>query len=326
LNPPVAEITPGLWRITLPLPFDLRQVHVHLLSLGPGEGWLLIDTGLNNEDNRAALQAGLAVAGIRLAEIRTILLTHTHPDHVGNSILLQRETGAKLLLHRREQELLHTIEQAPDTIIDGLLEAAGAPLEQARPTKEAFLVLRKSFRVQPAETLLEGGETFDTGLGRAEAIATPGHAPGHLCLYLRDRQILIAGDHVLPVITPVISWSPGDDNLERYLHSLDVIDACRGALALPSHGERIEDLTQRTQEIRQHHKKRCSLIAATLGDVEPTAHELVPFIWKRTLSPFNYRFALDEVLAHLAYLEGLQQVESRPVNGALRWRLSSHGG
>lgn len=310
-----------MWRISLPLPFDLRQVHVHLLRLP--EGWMLIDTGLDDETCRAALAAGLAELGIGLDAIRVILLTHTHPDHVGNATRYQRASGAQLLLHHDEQMQLGQMERAPDEVIDTLLEAAGAPTVQATPTREAFLVLRKAFRPQPAQRLLQGGEEFDTALGKAHTILTPGHSVGHLCLHLPDVGVLIAGDHVLPIITPVINWSPGGDNLSHYLASLDVIDHYDGALTMPSHGDRIAGLAQRTGEIRQHHVNRCDAVEKAVTDADRTAHEIVPFLWKRTLSAFNYRFALDEVLAHLEYLRRLHRVEARAVNGALRWRRCS---
>lgn len=321
LTPPTAEIVPGLWRISLPLPFDLRQVHVHLVRLP--DGWMLVDTGLDSDACREALAAGLAAMGIAMDEIRVILLTHTHPDHVGNGIRYQRESGARLLLHRDEQDLLERIEARPDEVIDTLLEAAGAPAAHAGPTRESFLVLRKSFRVQPADTLLTGGEEMGTALGVMRTIVTPGHAVGHLCLHLPEAGVLIAGDHVLPVITPIINWSPEGDNLRCYLDSLDVIDGCEGALVLPSHGERIEGLTARTQEIRRHHVNRCEAVEMALTESERTAHEIVPFLWKRALSAFNYRFALDEVLAHLEYLRRMGRVEARTVNGALRWRRAT---
>jgi len=315
------EIVPGLWRITLPLPFDLRQVHVHVLALGDG-GWMLIDTGLANEENRAALRAGLETAGIPLANIRTILLTHTHPDHVGNAAELKQLTGARLMLHADEQDLLARIEaDTPGAMVDELLEAAGAPAEQAAATREAFVALRRSFRALPADALLHGGETLETALGEGRLWHTPGHATGHLCLHLPAANVLIAGDHVLPVITPIISWQAEGDNLAAYLDSLDKIHHLDGALTLPSHGDRIGRLRERCGEIAAHHERRCARIAEALEPVgERTAHELVPSIWVRPLSAFNYRFALDEVLAHLEYLRRRGVVEGRWAQGALRWR------
>jgi glyoxylase-like metal-dependent hydrolase (beta-lactamase superfamily II) len=318
----IREILPGLIRLTLPLPFDLKWVQVHLVRL-PGDGWLLIDSGFNNEPCRQALRQGLTEAGIEVSSIQQILLTHGHPDHLGNAAALQRETGAQLFLHHKEQELLAEINGSADAQINELLEAAGSPHERATATRDSFVEVRKAFRPFDDATLLAGGETLETGLGPLITHWTPGHAPGHLCLHLADHRVLIAGDHILPTITPIISWDPSIDFLALYLQSLDQATGIDAGVTSPSHGELIADHRQRAGEIAQHHDNRCHDILAKIDSGELTAHEIVPRLWSRVLSPFNYRFALDEVMAHLEYLRRRGRTEARSVNGALRWRAAS---
>ena len=314
------EITPGLWRIQLPLPFDLDSVNVHLLKLP--EGWMLIDTGLGNERSYQALTAGLAEAAIALTDIRRIVLTHTHPDHLGNAIRLHRETGATLALHRREQDMLKLIDGSAGSFIDHLLEAAGAPAERAGATRSAFVELRKTFRPVPADYFLEHGDVIETALGPLEIIWTPGHSPGHVCLYLRNSRTLISGDHLLEKITPNIAWFEGRDNLRDYLDSLDLITARDVNAVLPSHGEPFTGHRDRAAATRAHHDARCRLLKNALGDEERTSHQLVSTLWPRELSPFNYRFALDEILAHLEYLRGEREVAVRRDERLLYWRAA----
>lgn len=315
------EITPGLWRIQLPLPFDLDSVNVHLIKLP--EGWMLIDTGLGNERCYQALTAGLAEAAIALTDIRRIVLTHTHPDHLGLVTRLHRETGATLALHRREQEMLTLIDGSAGAFIDQLLEAAGAPEERRGETRQAFVELRKTFKPVPADYYLEDGDVIETELGPLEVIWTPGHAPGHVCLYLRPSRTLISGDHLLEKITPNIGWFEGRDNLRDYLASLDRIVEREVNLVLPSHGQPFAGHRDRAAATRAHHDERCRLLRDALGPDERTSHQLVGALWPRALSPFNYRFALDEILAHLEYLRGEKQVAVRRAERLLYWRLAA---
>lgn len=315
----IREILPGLIRLTLPLPFDLKWVQVHLIRL-PDDAWLLVDSGFNNDACRQALRQGLAEAGIPVSAIKQILLTHGHPDHLGNAAALQRETGAQLFLHHKEQELLAAIDGSVDAQINELLEAAGSPADRAVATRDSFVEVRKAFRPFDNATLLEGGETLETALGPLTTHWTPGHAPGHLCFHLPNHQLLIAGDHILPTITPIISWDPGIDFLALFLESLRKASAIEASLTSPSHGETLADHGKRAAEIAAHHDSRCNDILSHIDEGEPTAHEVVPRLWSRVLSPFNYRFALDEVMSHLEYLRRRGHAEARSVNGALRWR------
>src|SRR5258707_4707243 len=88
--PEAREVAAGIWNITLPIPFPLRTVTVYAL-VGP-DGWVLVDAGMGTPDARAAFAAGLQAAGLDLAGLRGLVLTHHHPDHVGLSGELQEQS------------------------------------------------------------------------------------------------------------------------------------------------------------------------------------------------------------------------------------------
>ena len=80
--------------------------------------------------------------------------------------------------------------------------------------------VRRHFRPHAPDWLLEGGEKIPVRGGTLEVVWTPGHSPGHVCLYSPEQRYLISGDHILESITPNIGWHPGTDMLAQYLDSL----------------------------------------------------------------------------------------------------------
>src|SRR5580700_2854331 len=90
--------------LELPLPFSLGIVNVYLVRLEAG--WLLIDTGMQTEACFDALARALEGLSVEWRDIRHILLTHIHPDHMGLASRLIAVTGATLDLHRADDELL----------------------------------------------------------------------------------------------------------------------------------------------------------------------------------------------------------------------------
>ena len=105
---PVArEVAPDIWKITLPIPFPLRSVNVHAL-IG-NDGWALVDAGIGMPDSRAAFWAGLDHVGLTLDKLRTIVLTHHHPDHVGLSGELQELSGATVYMHPIDEAAVQII-------------------------------------------------------------------------------------------------------------------------------------------------------------------------------------------------------------------------
>ena len=105
LLPEAREVAPGIWKITQPIPFPLRTVNMYALIAQ--DGWALIDSGMGTPEARTAFTAALQRAGLHIADLRTILLTHHHPDHIGLSGELQELSGATVYMYPIDEIDLH---------------------------------------------------------------------------------------------------------------------------------------------------------------------------------------------------------------------------
>jgi glyoxylase-like metal-dependent hydrolase (beta-lactamase superfamily II) len=317
------EVVPGIHMLELPLPFSLGIVNVWLVRLE--SGWLLIDTGMQTEACFDALARALEGLSVDWRDIRHILLTHIHPDHMGLAPKLIALTGAPLDLHQADHELLVHI---TDTDLhrdwqQEILTTAGVSPEMRALVHSSMFDIQQSFERLTPDRLLSGGETIATAHGALEIVWTPGHSPGHVCLYDRERRVLISGDHILQHISPNIGWQPGRDALGEFLSSLDRIAALDVDLILPSHGAPFTGHRDWVEKTHEHHAERCARIVALVEGGATTAHQIAERLWNRHLSPFHYRFAIFEVLAHLEYLERRAVLRADRSNGVHHW---SRGG
>src|SRR5574340_1197104 len=105
--PEAREVVPGIWKISVPIPFPLRTVNVY--ALVGDDGWAIVDTSMGTPDTRAALWKGLERAGLRIENLRTIILSHHHPDHVGLSGELQEQSGASVYMHSIDATALRVL-------------------------------------------------------------------------------------------------------------------------------------------------------------------------------------------------------------------------
>jgi glyoxylase-like metal-dependent hydrolase (beta-lactamase superfamily II) len=154
-------------------------------------------------------------------------------------------------------------------------------------------------------------------------LETGGHAHGHLCLYAaQPHPVLIAGDQVLPTISPNIGLTPltPDPNpLATYLQSLDRLSALdANTLVLPSHGRPFVGLAARANEIRQHHERQFAKLIAACG-TPLTAFQCLPFLYRRPQRGFHLFLAMGEALAHLEYLAAAGQFARRIENSVTRY-------
>jgi glyoxylase-like metal-dependent hydrolase (beta-lactamase superfamily II) len=301
------QVTEDIFQVQLPLPFPLRIVNCYVLR--DGDGWTIIDTGINYLAGRAAWQVALAELEIAPKLIRRIILTHAHPDHYGMAGWLAEQSGASVQLAPLEQEFARTAWHAGaanEQVIVDFFQAHGMPTELAEQVRHSMAETRAMTLPWPATSAIEPGGSLRVGARSFQVIATPGHSDQHLVFYCAEERLLLCGDAVLIKITPNISlWPHGrPDPLADFLQSLDRLAALHVDLALPGHGPLIRAFGQRLAELRAHHHERLEIMEQATGD-GATAFSICTAVFPTSaLSPHQLRFAMAETLAHLQYLVG----------------------
>lgn len=307
------QIAPSLFRIALPLPGSgLSSVNAY--AVVADDGLTLIDCGWSSSKSYDALVAGLQEAGTALSNLKTIVVTHTHPDHVGLAKRLVAETGATLLVHRQDAHHLGASEEmlrGMTARTDRWLARCGVPavdLEEMNGVGQWLI----SFSTYPrADVVLEGGEVLHYGPYRFEVIHTPGHDDGMICLYDRARGVFISADHVLEHISPHTGMHAEEqgDPVRAYLGALRRIADLPATVVAPGHGAPFQGLAERVAALMEHHEERCEEIVIALGDESLTAQETAARLsWRRAhdgwtkLNTFDRRLAVTETVAHLVYL------------------------
>jgi glyoxylase-like metal-dependent hydrolase (beta-lactamase superfamily II) len=161
-------------------------------------------------------------------------------------------------------------------------------------------------------------ETVD---GRTiEVIPTPGHTAGHVCFFFRAEGILLAGDHVLPEITPNLSpdfFIPDFRPVTSFLHSLARVGALPVTRIYPAHGAPFADLGGRIEEIIQHHRERKDRILAAVQSGRETAALIARSVFGGNLREFDRFLAVNETYVHLQELEQSGRIKSGERNGLL---------
>jgi glyoxylase-like metal-dependent hydrolase (beta-lactamase superfamily II) len=316
-------VAPGVTTITLPMPWELETVNVHLVELD--DGYMLIDSGIGTPESFEALSAALEERNIDWPDIKVLFLTHLHPDHIGLSWKILKLSGARLLMHRTEVEYLELVSQESRApfFLDAM-QKAGVPDDLQARLDHALRDVRRQFRPHRPDWILEGGEDIPVRGGFLRAIWTPGHSPGHLCLYSPEHRYLISGDHILEYITPNIGWHPDHDMLAQYLDSLALLIPFDVDLVIPSHGGPFRDHRRRIQETTEHHAARCGQILKHIAAEPLTANHIVERVWPRKLSAFHHHFAVFEILAHLEYMSRRGEIVPETRNGGTQyWTATS---
>lgn len=316
----IQQVCPGLWRITAPLPFGPPEVNVYLAA--QCDGYMLIDTAIGTNDAFIALDQGLKSIGIAWTQVRRIVISHLHPDHTGLVPRIRELSQASVLMSRDDSILLDQVTggNAKAEELRSALARGGVDSALAETVTATYIKIVRAFpRFQPDE-FLRDGEALATRLGTWRVILTPGHAPGHVCLFNEDRKLLFSGDQVIEDVTPHIGWLPHRDSLGEFLESMERLKELDVDTILPSHGAPFTGLRAWIDRAVRHHEDRCRQLEMSLREGSRTVAQLVASVWPRDLRPLDYQLAFTEILSHLEYMAARGRVfaSGKPVE---RWNL-----
>lgn len=322
----ITQITDDIVQVQIPLPYILNIVNCYLLR--GGQGWTLLDTGLNTAGARAQWQRAMNTLGITAADIQKIVLTHMHPDHFGMAGWWQRQTSPPipLCLPAAEKATAQVFYRRANTALyHQWMLSCGMDQETVDNVESALLNTRDLTQPHPLQQdYLAAGALVQLGDRIVRAIHAPGHSDGQLIFYDESERMMFCGDHVLMKITPNIgSWPhSAADPLGRYMDSLRELSTLDVRLALPGHRWLITDWRGRIEELLAHHHARLRHTLAAIEAGAATVYEIAAHLFDlERLTPHEWRFAMAEALAHLHYLRERDQV-SLEQDGVLRWRLA----
>lgn len=320
------EVAPGIHWLRMPLPFALD--HINLWLIEEGDGWAIVDTGINSSKVRA-LWDDVFAGPMRGRPPVRLVVTHFHPDHMGLADWLTDRFAITMEASLAEWACARGL-----SLVGGAdFTTVSVPFYKAAGFGEDMLELviqrgnpysARTPRIPASFIRLREGQTITLGGRQWEIIVGEGHSPELAALWCADEAVLISGDQVLPSITPNVGiWptEPESDQLGLFLETLEKFRRpAADTLVLPSHGLPFRGLHERLDVMIRHHDER--LDATLEACAEPiTAVELTKVLFRRPLDTHQVFFAMGESMAHLHLLMTRGEVERETDNhGVYRYR------
>jgi glyoxylase-like metal-dependent hydrolase (beta-lactamase superfamily II) len=265
----VVDMT-NILRIQVPIPYPVKWVNCYYF---PGSVPTLIDTGVNTDEALKTISSAIEAQGGKLSDLRRVIATHGHMDHVGLAGTLAEISGADVFVHQWDtvqwavgpgQEY---IEKRQD--FRAFFVEAGVPTEMIDSLID-LVVTRYKRMCSPlaAETKLEDGAVFEFDDFDLRVIHTPGHSPGSVCLFNQQDRSLYTGDTLLPelISNPSVERAGTIEHkaLVSHQESLERINSLGVITVYPGHGTPFKDLEARVQKIQDSHGKRSKQVLRIL--------------------------------------------------------------
>lgn len=321
-------LSPGIHRIAASFPLPLGSVNSYLLS--GGDDLVVVDTAFVPSEGCDHVAALVAYAGKSLQDITRIVITHMHRDHAGGLSKLQKASGAPVFFHEAERFTLAEAEERSlhNGVLARWMRRHGLPVGEAKRIEAAIRWRAPEPFANPIR--VEDGTEIAVGSLRWQVLHTPGHTPGHICLFEPVGGFLITGDHVLPNESSNISVRPGQpyDPLGAYLRALRRVVGLRAVLCLPGHGQPFPDISEVVDHQIRHHSIRLRDVRQALAVRPQTTFRValtIPWVQRAKrfgdLNPRDRFLAFGETLAHLECLEARGEafrVETDPIT----WRAA----
>ena len=198
----------------------IQHANVNCWLLEDDDGLTLVDAGLPR--TRPHLEKAVATLGHQMADIRALVLTHAHFDHVGMARGLQKDLHLSVYAHPEEHEL------------------AAHPYQYAHESPILIYPLRYPKGIEDVGSFAVG-DVLEVP-GKPQVIATPGHTFGHVALHLPERDAVITGDALVTLdpytalVGPRLVAGAATADGNQAAASLDAIAETGAQHVLPGHG------------------------------------------------------------------------------------------
>lgn len=309
------ELFRGINQIKVPLPkSSLNSINVYIIEGNNGN--LMIDTGWNIPESFNALVQEMKNSGFAMKDITQVVVTHLHPDHYGLAGKIAELSGATVAMSEIESKFLDSRYLHPDSLLARMrkfLADNGVPDYELKMLAEASMNIRSYITTIAPSSILNHGDRLSIGPFEFEVILTPGHSPGHICLYEPDKKYLFSGDQLLPEIAPNISYhqESGENPLGDYINSLNQLSEREIHFVFPGHGPVFSGLGPEIDNIFRHHRDKMMKIEKIMGINTKNAFDIakeLPWIINgedvpyNKLEPIDRRLAILETLAYLQFM------------------------
>lgn len=325
---------PDIYLIQVPYSGGTPIGYTNAYLIATDDRNLLVDTGVCHEASYEVLRS--ALQDLRVDMARTdVFATHFHIDHLGLIAAVAHEE-TRVYLSARDEELFRgrgarsyrgTVKMR--LAREGFSRADLDELERA----DAHLIPRTEWPVPERFVNLADGEEVRYGSYRMRAISTPGHTPGHQCLYMPDQKIMFYGDHVLMNSSPNTAPFPEEEDvLGDYLDSLNRVACLPVRLACMGHGfvdprRQAQGMPERIAWLHRHHQQRLDEILAQVEkhpgmDGTELAKSItwsIPHEAWEGIPVIQRWIVVCETLAHLDHLVGKGRVRRERGGGSYRY-------
>ena len=292
----------GILHFPLKLPWS-PPGFVNIYLIEDDDGYIMIDCGVNGDEYFEDLKMNLNNLNIQLSDIKLLIGTHLHSDHVGLSTVLRNE-GIKFGLYKNAPDFIPRYNDWSSRFkaIGEYAKKQGAP-KDFLDDMNSITTPTTTGKITPPEILFDEGKIKDIDRD-LQVIFTPGHDISEISILDTSSKIIFSGDHVLPRITPFIPLHDEDtDMLSNYVNSLEKVNNIDHEKIAPGHFEVIDSPQNRIEQILLHHEKRSKKIIGILSNGALTGWEVTQSLFSRPLDSWNLRMAFQETMAHLKYIE-----------------------
>jgi glyoxylase-like metal-dependent hydrolase (beta-lactamase superfamily II) len=326
----VVEVTTGVLWVRLALPFRLNHVNIYLFA--DGDGWAMVDSGFGNEESIAAWTA-LFEGPLKQVQITRLIVTHSHPDHVGLAGWIVERFNCPLFMSQVEylQSVYHQNRGTEERRNAQRLFLRRHGMDEDLTDKllgRGQDYLKRVSILPPSYHRISHGDEISIGTRRFKVITGGGHALDQVTLYCAADKLFLSADQVLSKISPNVSvWAiePEQNSLGEYLASLASLTTTLpyDVLVLPGHGVPFYGLKIRIKQLADHHEERCRLIADACRESAKTSKELVPVVFhKHVLDAHQMGFAAGELIAHVNYMLVEGRLKAELAEGVLQFRTT----